>query len=142
MSGGMTYVRKVKRDIVLEKFYRPDIYANKENGTLTKAFAISNEQLPEIFEPLNLSGKKVPQATLTPDGNQYTSTTGTSRRSGFQSISCGCELFVGFIEEKRESLASYSKGQFCKNTVYLERGMPYFAFVDTNSVLVRKIDKV
>ena len=28
-----------------------------------------------------------------------------------------------------------------KNTVYLERGMPYFAFVSTNTVLVRKIDK-
>ena len=39
------------------------------------------------------------------------------------------------------SLGSYPKGQFCKNTVYLERGMPYFAFVDTNAVLVRKIDK-
>ena len=35
-------------------------------------------------------------------------------------------------------LESYSKGQFCKNTVYLERGMPYFVFVSTNSVLVRK----
>ena len=34
------------------------------------------------------------------------------------------------------------EGQFCKNTVYLERVMPYFAFVDTNAVLVRKIDKV
>ncbi len=38
-----------------------------------------------------------------------------------------------------ESLEHHSKGQFCKNTVYLERGMPYFAFVDTNAVLVRKI---
>jgi hypothetical protein len=28
-----------------------------------------------------------------------------------------------------------------QNTVYLERGMPYFAFVSTNAVLVRKIDK-
>ena len=27
-----------------------------------------------------------------------------------------------------------------KNTAYLERGVPYFAFVDTNAVLVRKID--
>ena len=26
-------------------------------------------------------------------------------------------------------------------TAYLERGVPYFAFVDTNAVLVRKIDK-
>ena len=32
----------------------------------------------------------------------------------------------------------YSKGQFFSNTVYLERGMPYFAFVDTNAVLVKK----
>ena len=35
----------------------------------------------------------------------------------------------------------YPKGQFYKNTAYLERGMPYFAFVATNAVLVRKIDK-
>ena len=41
----------------------------------------------------------------------------------------------------RYALERYSKGQFCKNTVYLERGMPYFAFVDTNAVLVKKIDK-
>ena len=36
----------------------------------------------------------------------------------------------------------YSKGQFFKNTVYLKRGIPYFAFVTTNAVLVRKIDKL
>ena len=40
--------------------------------------------------------------------------------------------------KKSFGLGSYPKGQFCKNTVYLERGMPYFAFVDTNAVLVRK----
>jgi len=28
-----------------------------------------------------------------------------------------------------------------QNTAYLERDMPYFAFVSTNAVLVRKIDK-
>ena len=28
-----------------------------------------------------------------------------------------------------------------RNTVYLERGMPYFVFVFTNAVLIRKIDK-
>ncbi len=32
------------------------------------------------------------------------------------------------------------KGQFFKNTVYLERSIPYFAFVSTNAVLVRKFD--
>ena len=32
--------------------------------------------------------------------------------------------------------------QFFKNRAYLERGMPYFAFVDTNAVLVRKIEKL
>ena len=48
----------------------------------------------------------------------------------------------GFKEkEKSKSLGSCPKGQFCKNTVYLERGMPYFAFVSTNAVLVKKIDK-
>ena len=44
-------------------------------------------------------------------------------------------------KRKQQALGSYPKGQFCKNTVYLERGMPYFAFVDTNAVLVRKIDR-
>ena len=39
------------------------------------------------------------------------------------------------------SLERHSKGQFYKNTAYLERGMPYFAFVSTNAVLVSKIDK-
>ena len=39
------------------------------------------------------------------------------------------------------SLGAYPKGQFFKNMVYLKRGMPYFVFVDTNAVLVRKIDK-
>ena len=43
--------------------------------------------------------------------------------------------------KKPRSLELYSKGQFSKNTVYLERGMPYFAFVSTNAVLVSKIDK-
>jgi len=38
-------------------------------------------------------------------------------------------------------LERHSKGQFYKNTAYLERGMPYFAFVSTNAVLVSKIDK-
>ena len=35
----------------------------------------------------------------------------------------------------------YPNGQFCKNTVYLERGMPYSAFMYTNAVLVRNFDK-
>ena len=39
------------------------------------------------------------------------------------------------------ALGAYPKGQFFKNMVYLKRGMPYFVFVDTNAVLVRKIDK-
>ena len=46
-------------------------------------------------------------------------------------------------EKKHLPLQSYSKGQFCKNTAYLERGMPYFAFVSTNAVLAGgKIDKL
>ena len=45
------------------------------------------------------------------------------------------------LKEKRQSLGSYPKGQFYKNTVYFARDIPYFAFVDTNAVLVRKIDK-
>ena len=35
----------------------------------------------------------------------------------------------------------YPKGQFYKDTAHLEIGMPYLAFVNTNAVLVRKIDK-
>ena len=35
-------------------------------------------------------------------------------------------------------LGLYPNGQFGKNTVYLERGMPYFAFGDTNAVLGQK----
>ena len=55
---------------------------------------------------------------------------------------CGFILQTADLIEKSTSALEYrSKGQFCKNTVYLERGMPYFAFVDTNAVLVRKIDK-
>jgi hypothetical protein len=33
------------------------------------------------------------------------------------------------------------EGQFFVNTVYLERGIPYFAFVSENAMLVGKIDK-
>ena len=44
-------------------------------------------------------------------------------------------------EKIQAAIECYSKGRFFSNTVYLERGMPYFAFVDTNAVLVRKIDK-
>ena len=47
----------------------------------------------------------------------------------------------GVIIKSEGHLELYSKGQFSKNTVYLERGMPYFAFVSTNAVLVSKIDK-
>ena len=44
-------------------------------------------------------------------------------------------------EKTGAAIGLYPKGQFSKNTVYLERGMPYFAFVATNAVIVRKIDK-
>ena len=36
----------------------------------------------------------------------------------------------------------YPKGQFCKNTVYLERGMPYFTFMDTGAALVKKMNEL
>ena len=39
------------------------------------------------------------------------------------------------------AIGASPKGQFSKNTEYLERGIPYFAFVGTNAVLVRKNDK-
>ena len=55
-------------------------------------------------------------------------------------IMCVKLLFILTIKKSR-ALGSYPKGQFCKNTVYLERGMPYFAFVSTNVVLVKKIDR-
>ena len=41
--------------------------------------------------------------------------------------------------KKPEALERHSKGHFFKNTVHLERGVPYFAFVSTKAVLVRKI---
>ena len=40
--------------------------------------------------------------------------------------------------KKRYRLEAYSKGQFYKNTVYLERCMLYFVFVSTNAVLAKK----
>ena len=43
--------------------------------------------------------------------------------------------------KNEQAIERCSKGQFFSNTVYLERGMPYFALVDTNAVFVRKIDK-
>ena len=42
----------------------------------------------------------------------------------------------------KQSLRAVLLRTVFRNTVYLERGMPYFAFVDTNAVLVRKIDEV
>ena len=45
------------------------------------------------------------------------------------------------LNKKIPLIGLYPKGQFFKNTAYLERGMQYFAFVTTNAVLVRKIDK-
>ena len=43
-------------------------------------------------------------------------------------------------EKQREHKGRTLKDSF-QNTVYLERGMPYFAFVSTKAVLVSKIDK-
>ena len=40
-----------------------------------------------------------------------------------------------------DEIGLYPKGQFYANTACLKRGMPCFAFVTTNAVLVRKIDK-
>ena len=52
-------------------------------------------------------------------------------------------LFYLPFTKNNKAIELYSKGQFCKNTVYRERGMPYFfAFVTTNAVLVSKIDKL
>ena len=48
---------------------------------------------------------------------------------------------VFVLQKKDEELELHSKGQVFKNTVYLERGVPYFAFVSTNAVLVREIAK-
>ena len=45
-------------------------------------------------------------------------------------------------KKNADSLERHSKGQFYKNTAYLFRDVPYFAFVDTNAVLIRKIDKL
>ena len=37
--------------------------------------------------------------------------------------------------KKGEGIGLYPKGQFFKNTAYLEKDMPYFAFVSTKAVL-------
>ena len=37
-------------------------------------------------------------------------------------------ILRGATKQKPEPLARRAKGQFCKNTVYLERGMPYSCF--------------
>ena len=50
-------------------------------------------------------------------------------------------LFGSLHTKKSKPIGASPKGQFSKNTVYLERGIPYFAFVGTNAVLVRKNDK-
>ena len=54
-------------DVVGEKFF---MFGDKNstNRTLDRAFAISNEQLPDIFGRLNLTGKKV--ATVGSSGDQ------------------------------------------------------------------------
>ena len=44
-------------------------------------------------------------------------------------------------EEKAVRFRAVLLRRVFRNTVYLERGMPYFVFVFTNAVLVRKIDK-
>ena len=46
-------------DFVGEKFFNPELYKNENNYTLNKAFAISNEMLPKVFENLKLKNKKV-----------------------------------------------------------------------------------
>ena len=43
--------------------------------------------------------------------------------------------------KKEASIGVNPKGLFYKDTAHLEIGMPYLAFVYTNAVLVRKIDK-
>ena len=48
---------------------------------------------------------------------------------------------IGKARKMADRVELFSNGQLCKNTVYLGRGMPYFAFVSTKAVLVRKIDK-
>ena len=74
----LEFIQNPDFDIALEKFFRPEIYVNKNNGTLTKAFAISNEQLPDIFNHLNLTDKKIV-------------TVGSSGDQAFNAILSGCK---------------------------------------------------
>ena len=46
--------------------------------------------------------------------------------------------FSACAQKRAAPFVTYPKGQFFKNTVYLERGMPYFVFVFTNALLVKK----
>ncbi len=47
---------------------------------------------------------------------------------------------VSLNNKRRKALARYTIRQFIKNTVYLERGMPFFVFA--NAVLVKKNDVI
>lgn len=46
-------------DLVYEKLFNPEIYEDENNYTLNKAFAISNEKLPDVFNGLDLKNKSV-----------------------------------------------------------------------------------
>ena len=81
--------------------------------------------------PLTLNYKEAPKAITLEDVKNESPANRT-----------GSTLDDARAPKRSTPLGSYPKGQFCNNTVYLERGMPYFAFVATNAVLVRKIDKL
>ena len=62
-----------------------------------------------------------------------------SRRSHYQILAdLRGSIRKKLLKRNTVAIERCSKGQFFSNTVYLERGMPYFAFVDTNAVLVKK----
>lgn len=55
-------------NLAYEKLFMPETYHEKNNYTLDKAFAISNEQLDNLFKHFDLAGKKV--VTVGSSGDQ------------------------------------------------------------------------
>ena len=72
------YVNNPDYDLAGEKFLSPDIYSDIFNYTLGKVFAISNEQLAQVFVKLNLNNKRV-------------LTVGSSGDQALNAILCGCK---------------------------------------------------
>ena len=59
MDDQKKYIDNLDYNLAYEKLFMPDVYSDDSNYTLNKAYAISNEQLYEVFKSFKLNGKKV-----------------------------------------------------------------------------------